>query len=344
PLLAHVIATARKLKPGVIGQPEWTHYEKALVVKGEAPAARLEVLLEYLTPPSACAVADDPSILFKAASLHGDELFLCTQTEVLIHRLPDFARTHYLSLPCFNDVHHVRPTSQGTLLVAVTGLDLILEISRAGEILREWNVAPQETWQRFSRGVDYRTIVSTKPHLAHPNHVFIAEGEIWATRFEQRDAVCLTAPERRIDIGIGGPHDGIVHEPHVYFTTVNGHIVKADCKSGQVVQTFDLNRMSENRGPLGWCRGLLLLDEAHAVVGFSRLRPTKFRENIAWVKRWAKSSLGLSESVASKPTRIALYNLKAGRLLWEMNVEAAGMNAVFSIHLCNSPLEGGVAR
>ena len=324
-----------KLKPNVIGLPEWTHYEKAVLLKCEPEAARLTTCLEYLTPPSACAVADDPSILFKAATLHGDEFFLCTQTEVLIQRLPNFERAHYISLPCFNDVHHVRPTPQGTLLVAVTGLDLIIEISRAGEIIREWNAAAQETWQRFSRDIDYRTIVSTKPHLAHPNYVFLAGNEIWATRFEQRDAVCLTAPERRIDIGLGGPHDGIVHERFVYFTTVNGHIVQAEWASGRVVQTFDLNRMSENRGPLGWCRGLLLLDAAHALVGFSRLRPTKFRENLAWVKRWTKASLGIAESVASKPTRIAFYNLKAGRLLWEMNVEEAGMNAVFSIHACN---------
>lgn len=321
-----------KLKPNVIGQPEWTHYEKALVAKCEAPSGRSEVLLEYLTPPAACAVADDPSILFKAATVHEQELFLCTQTEVLIHRLPDLQRTHYISLPCFNDVHHVRPTPQGTLLIAVTGLDLVVEINRVGKILREWSVTASATWSRFSRDIDYRTIVSTKPHLAHPNYVFLAGNEIWATRFEQRDALCLTAPERRIDIGLGGPHDGIVFEDHVYFTTVNGHIVKADWASGQVVQTFDLNHMSGAHGPLGWCRGLLLLDATHAVVGFSRLRPTKFRENIAWVKRWAKSSLGISESVASKPTRLACYNLKAGRLLWEMNVEDAGLNAIFSIH------------
>lgn len=321
-----------KLKPNVNGQPEWTHYEKALVVKCEAPAGRCETMLDYLTPPSACAVADDPSILFKAATVQGDELLLCTQTEVLIHRLSDLQRTHYISLPCFNDVHHVRPTPQGTLLVAVTGLDLIVEITRVGEILREWNAAEANTWERFSRDVDYRTIVSTKPHQAHPNYVFAMDEEIWATRFQSRDAVCLTAPDRRIDIGIGGPHDGIVLGRHVYFTTVNGHIVQADCASGQVVQSFDLNQMSDTRGPLGWCRGLWLLDDTHAVVGFSRLRPTKFRENIAWVKRWAKASLGLEESVAMKPTRIALYNLHARRMLWEVNVETADLNAIFSIH------------
>jgi hypothetical protein len=321
-----------KLKPNVIGQPEWTHYEKALLVRGEVESSRLEPCVEYLTPPSACAANDDPSILFKAGALAGNEFFLCTQTEVLIYRLPDFRRTHYFSLPCFNDVHHVRPTPHGTLLVAVTGLDLVLEMTRAGEVLREWSVTEHETWKRFSRGVDYRTMVSTKPHLAHPNYVFLAGDEIWATRFEQRDAVCLTAPERRIDIGIGGPHDGAVHGRFVYFTTVNGHVVKADWESGNIVQSYDLNQITGGREPLGWCRGLLVLEEEHVVVGFSRLRPTKFRENLAWVKRWAKAGLGLEESVPSKPARIALYHLKAGRLLWEMNLEAAGVNAVFSIH------------
>lgn len=321
-----------KLKPNARGRPEWTHYEKALLVKVEAHNARCEPCVEYVSPSSACAAEHDPSILFKAASICDNEIFLCTQTEVLIHRLPDFARTHYLSLPCFNDVHHVRPTSAGTLLVAATGLDTVFEVTRAGEILRAWNVLGQDTWQRFSPTTDYRKVVSTKPHLAHPNYVFEHGEEIWATRFEQRDAICLTHPDRRIDIGLGGPHDGMVHGEHVYFTTVNGHIVKADLASGRVVQTYDLNHMSGVRGPLGWCRGLHVVDEAHVVVGFSRLRPTKFRENLAWVKRWAKSGLGVEESVAVKPARLALYHLKAGRLLWEMNVEACGLNAIFSIH------------
>lgn len=321
-----------KLRPNVVGRPEWTHYEKALFIKAEAQTSHCEVCIEYISPPSVCAAEDGPSILFKAATVYGNEIFLCTQTEVLIHRLPDFARTHYLSLPSFNDVHHVRPTPAGTLLVVATGLDTVFEVTRAGRPVREWNVLGQDTWQRFSRATDYRKIISTKPHHAHPNYVFQHGEEIWATRFEQRDAICLTHPERRIDIGFGGPHDGIVHGAYVFFTTVNGHVVKADLNSGKVVQTYDLNQMSGVRGPLGWCRGLHIIDEAHAVVGFSRLRPTKFRENLAWVKHWAKTGLGIEESVVVKPARIALYNLKAGRLLWELNVEEAGLNAVFSIH------------
>jgi len=321
-----------KLKPNVIGQPEWTHYEKALLIKGKAGSPHFDICVEYVTPPSACAAEDDPSILFKAAAVQGNEFFLCTQTEVLVYRLPNFEQTHYLSLPCFNDLHHVCPTARGTLLVAVTGLDLVLEITRAGEIVREWNVLGQEPWQRFAREIDYRKVISTKPHLAHPNFVFQNGEEIWATRFEQRDAVCLTHTERRIDIGIGGPHDGIWFDRHVYFTTVNGHVIKAEMANGRVVQSYDLNRMSGGRGPLGWCRGLCVLDEEHAVVGFSRLRATKFRENLAWAKRWAKAGLGIEETVPAKPARIALYNLKAGRLLWELNVEEAGVNAVFSIH------------
>ena len=35
---------------------------------------------------------------------------------------------------------------------------------------------------------------STKPHLAHPNHVFHIGDEPWATRFQQKDAVSLLDP------------------------------------------------------------------------------------------------------------------------------------------------------
>ena len=65
----------------------------------------------------------------------------------------------------------------------------------------------------------------------------------------------------------------------------------------------------------------------HIVVGFSRLRPTKWKQNI----RWVKSQLG-GENEDVLPTRIAMFDLSRGRTCWEVDLEAAGMNAVFSIH------------
>jgi hypothetical protein len=128
-----------------------------------------------------------------------------------------------VSLPCFNDLHHVAPSWDGNLLVVSTGLDLVLKINREGEVLNEWSVTGDDTWQRFSRSVDYRRVETTKPHGSHPNFVFEIGDEVWATRLKQCDAVCLNQPGKRMYIG-HQPHDGVVFGQYVYFTCVDGFV------------------------------------------------------------------------------------------------------------------------
>jgi hypothetical protein len=252
---------------------------------------------------------------------------LKTSTEVLIYEVPLFKQTGYISLPCFNDLHHVRPTPAGTLLVVNTGLDMVIETTTQGKVLREWDALGGNPWQRFSREVDYRKVVTTKPHGSHPNYVFQVGEDIWVTRLEQKDAVCLTQPKRRIEIAIERPHDGIVYEESVYYTTVDGRIVIANLKSDRVEQVINLNEISNTHNlPLGWCRGLKILDRDHIIVGFTRLRRTKWRENI----RWVKHHFGVP--VRLLPTRVSLYDLKHRKLCWEQNLEDIGMNVIFSIH------------
>ena len=89
-----------------------------------------------------------------------------------------------------------------------------------------------------------------------------------------------------------------------------------------------MNKIVGDGPPLGWCRGIELLDDRHAVVGFSRLRPTKWEQNLRWVKR----QLG-GKGTGLLPTRIALVDLSAERFVWEVDLEPGGLNAVFSIHL-----------
>jgi hypothetical protein len=137
-------------------------------------------------------------------------------------------------------------------------------------------------------------------------------------------------------IGVGGPHDGVSYNGRIYFTTVNGCVVIANPKNGRIESVVDLNGITHERGPLGWCRGIYVLDENRVIVGFSRLRSTKFQDNLAWVKRWAKKGLGLEETFATKPTRIALYDLRLGKLCWEKGLEEVGLNAIFSIHALDS--------
>ncbi|MEH6948238.1 hypothetical protein V7068_14435 [Bacillus sp. JJ634] len=305
---------------------EWHQYEKGVIVKLDTTSNHLEKCLEYVSPKEACP-PNDSSIVFKAGTVQNRQLYVCTQTEVLIYSLPDFKLSRYLSLPCFNDVHHVRPTKDGNLLVVNTGLDMVMKITKDGHILQEWNVLGQKPWERFSRTIDYRKVPTTKPHQSHPNFVFQISEDIWVTRCLQYDAICLTRPNQQIDIGGAFVHDGVVFGDTIYFTKMDGHVVTVDIHSLKIKKVFNLFTMTNTSQHLGWCRGIKVLNKDTVIVGFSRLRPyKKLEENGQFV--W-------EGSYGSLPTRIACYNLIEGKLLWEHNLEQFGLNAVFSIHCEN---------
>jgi len=303
--------------------PESTLYEKALLFRVDSESGAVETCVEYVSPPDACPVANG-SVSFRAGTLANDRLYLCTLTEIFSCRLPGFAMEDYISIPCFNDVHHVCPTPQGSFLVCSTGLDMVVEVAPGGKVLRRWNVLGGDPWGRFSPDVDYRMVHSTKPHQSHPNFVFRLGNQIWVTRFNQMDAVCLTEPGLRIDIAVQRPHDGLVCGDRIYFTTVNGNVVIADRRTLAVREVIDLNAINGSQGPLGWCRGLLPLDERLVWVGFTRVRKTQFMENLNWLKHGFRD--------VDRPTRIALYDVKARQCLKEINLEPFGGGVVFGIY------------
>jgi outer membrane protein assembly factor BamB len=308
---------------------EWRRYDRGVIAELDSDTGATVVLKEYESPADACPLDEDPAILYKAATLEDGVLYACTQTEVMAYEVPSFRELWYVSLPCFNDVHHVRPTADGTVLVVSTGLDLVVEVTTKGEIVNEWNVLGQDTWERFSRTVDYRKVLTTKPHESHPNYVFENDNEYWATRLEKRDAVCLTG-DGRIAVGREPLHDGLVRDGKIYFTTVNGHILEYDARSLELVRDTDLNEFCalDDQTVSGWCRGIEVLGPDLFVVGFSRVRETAFRKNLRWVKARA---LG-DERIDSQPTRVAAFDLGAGELVWEHGLEDVGLNAVFSVH------------
>lgn len=297
----------------------WYEYQKGIILQVDLETQAVETRVKYVSPPEVCANGD--AVLFKAGTLCNNNLYVCTQTEVLTYTVPNFTQVGYVSLPSFNDVHHVRPTPEGNLLIANSGLEMVLEVTPDGQVLREWNVLGEDPWARFSKKIDYRKGVSTKPHKAHPNYVFYVGEDVWATRFEQRDAICLTRPERRIHIGTERVHDGVVYGDFIYFTTVNGNVVIVNSSTLKTEEVVDLNTMSEEGTLLGWCRSVFL-DKERAWIGFSRIRPTKFRDTLSWVR------LGFNRSL---PTHIACYDLQRKRHLTDIDLEAHGLNAVFSI-------------
>jgi len=319
----YVLGGAQRGARPMSGGLDWYEYERGLILEVDPDRGTVRCRVSYESPPGS-RVAEEPVVLFKSATLVGDTLYACTQTEVVLYGVPDLTPTGYLSLPRFNDVHHVRPTADGRLLVAISGLDQVVELERDGTVTREWGVIEGEgPWDRFDPAIDYRLVRTTKPHHAHPNHVFQLGDEVWATRFEQRDAVSLTRPGRRIAIDLERPHDGLVHDGRVWFTTVNGKVVVADATTLAVVEVIELADFQSSAEPLGWARGIHIDADGGLWVGFSRIRPTKFRENVAWVARGFKNV---------RPTRIDRYDLASRRLTHSIDLEPAGLSAVFSVH------------
>lgn len=307
---------------------EWFSYGEASIFMFDDADRSVARCTSYMTPDDIRPEDKNANIVFKAGSLDGNRLLVCTQTEILAFSLPDFKQVGYTTHPWLNDVHHVKVNEGGNYLIANTGLDMVLEMTPTGDVVREFSVLPgEDIWDRFDREVDYRKVITTKPHHAHPNYVFEINGEIWVSRFVQKDVICLTNPEKVIDIGIEKVHDGIIFQDKVYFTAVDGHVVIADPVTCHVLAVHDLNAMTETNKTLGWCRGLHILDEDRILVGFSRLRQSKFRENV----QWAKFQMGQRESAGKLPTRVALYDLTAKRLEWDINMEQHQCNAVFSI-------------
>lgn len=88
---------------------------------------------------------------------------------------------------------------------------------------------------------------------------------------------------------------------------------------------YDLNKFQKDNKSLGWCRGYQKIDSRN-YVGFSRIRPTKFIENVKWLGN------KLSDKVKLKmPTRLVCYDKNYSRLIKEINLEDYGINWIFSI-------------
>jgi hypothetical protein len=315
---------ARQRSSLLKSEQEWHLYEAALILEIDPETGAVETKVEYTTPPEARA-HEHSSNMFKSGTIVANKLYTCTSTEVLVFDLPEFRISNYISLPCFNDLHHVVPDSSGNLLVTSTGLELVVRVTPDGDVLDRWNVLGEDPWEKFSPDTDYRKVDSTKPHRSHPNFAFELDGTIWATRFYQRDAVCLSDASKRIEIGIQAPHDGLVRNGRIYFTTVDGHIVIVNRHSVKVEKVIDLKAINGQKALLGWCRGLLPLDDRRVWIGFTRVRKTKFRENLLWMR-----SL-LRDGMLEKPSHLALYDTQRLECVREFDVESHGLNVIFSI-------------
>lgn len=277
--------------------------------------------VDHLSPPH--LQSSEPTLRYGAAVKAGDGLLTCSATEVL-HYDKDLRLDGQWSHPWMNSVHHALPLDDGGVLVTATGLDMVLDLAPSGDLRKAYDLADEPAFARFDRNLDFRRVNSTKPHYCHINYLFRVDGRLFATRFQQRDAVNIQEPGERFDIAVGGPHDGVVHGQNVYFTTTDGRVLVFDSQSRRRIGEVTLGGQD---APLGWCRGLYIFEERYAWVGFSRLRPTRIQENIAWLRQWMSGDKAMME----RPTRIALYDLHDGACLDEILLEPFGLNAVYGI-------------
>lgn len=301
---------------------EWTNFSTAVLLELDTDTGEAQVRLEYESPPGRCPDGE-PSHVFKAASWDGDRLLLCTQTEVLVFDPGAGRIERTVSHRWFNDVHHVARI-RGRLHVVSTGLDAVLVLDDGGEVAELHSAGGAPTWDRFDPLKDYRLVPTTKPHQVHPNYVFEADGSRWITRFEQRDAIPIDTPARPIRVADAPIHDGVPSGGSVWFTAVCGQVVQADATTGATRRSWDLATIGpEKSGPLGWCRGIHV-EEDRVFVGFSRIRPTQFKQNLAWLR----APLNRPEP---PPTRVTAYDLHGERELRAWSLEEHGMSAVFSV-------------
>src|SRR3989442_10596316 len=122
-----------------------------------------------------------------------------------------------VSLPLFNALHSISRTRHG-YLVASTGLDLLLEFNREGEILWEWwatdhgfEETPTGRHRVLDKSADYRTVqYGTLSQTTHVNSAAeLPDGRILASLFHQGAVIVIdreTGPWQVVLEGLDHPH------------------------------------------------------------------------------------------------------------------------------------------
>jgi hypothetical protein len=171
-------------------------------------------------------------------------------------------RQHVVSSPLFNALHSISRTQRG-YLVASTGLDLLLEFNRDGEILWSWwatdhgfELTPSGRPRVLDKSADHRTIkYGTLSQTTHVNSAAeLPDGRILASLFHQGTVIVIdreTGAWQVVLEGLDHPHavrvldEGILRDKSgSYFTvadTVNGKalLVRINKKGGHVEEEID---------------------------------------------------------------------------------------------------------
>lgn len=238
-----------------------------------------------------------PRCKLNGGTFHGELFYTCTYNEILVYTFNQgFELVRTISRPTFADLHHVYCNGE-RLWVVCTGLDIVEELDLDGNLINQYQVADDVT-DRYDLTQDYRRVAETKPHTSHPSYINEVDGRFLVTLQRKRSVIDLHTGETVFD-GFPGPiHDGSTHGEHLYYTSVNGHVIRTNPQF-DAVESFDTFALFGRRNP-GWCRGLCVTNNGHVLVGYTRSRQTHspgFKKNIAqrtysYLKEQFKNRLG----------------------------------------------------
>lgn len=271
-------------------------------------------------PP--CAVEDHQE--FTSGFLRAGELWGGTRSSVVRLDLASRRLVQQWSHPLLYDVHSVLPGSEGTLWVTATGHDSVLRFSETGALLEHHWLRDESFNEAYSGISDFRTVRFDhfKPHHFHVNRAFELDGVPWVTLFEARRAQRLDG-SARIELPEGPPHDGIVREGALWFTTVEGTVVALDPLTKRRLLTLHLSDLDSTPGLAGWCRGIEVVGR-RVFVGMTALRSTTHREVLRRVLRGAAG--------IKRPSRVVEIDLDGPKIVgsWPIFGEEGG-GTIFGI-------------
>jgi hypothetical protein len=267
----------------LVGELHKNHYGGAILWLLEAESG---IFTDYFRPAPADVerfahrAPPGPMNLDRFTGLYewDGRLYVTTFNEVLVIDKVTRQLVDAYSQPSFNDLHCCLAYEKGHV-VANTGMDCIEVFDP------EWRQIDRVRFeeQRDIDGKDWRHVPSTKPHRCHINWLFLLDGEVWCTRHANRDAVQIYDHRKRMLIDCGKPHDGIVANGHVVFTTSNGMVLSHERNGAHKHEVVvDLERVL-GASKIGWVRGLYS-DSDDLFVGTTRLRRTTSREVVDWIR------------------------------------------------------------
>ena len=145
---------------------------------------------------------------------------------------------HVVSSPLFNALHSISRTRRG-YLVASTGVDLLVEFNRQGEILWTWwatdhgfERTPAGKPRRIDKTADHRTLkYGTLSQTTHVNSVAeLPDGRVLATLFHQGTVIAIDRASGDWQTVLGG-----LDHPHAVRVLDEQHFTVADTVGGRAL-------------------------------------------------------------------------------------------------------------